>query len=85
MSHAVTLTVFQADEWDLYEHKTDLELLDKKSALEILDFVLFIASKKKIQQLPRAEITDSLDELIKVIGIPKKNRESLCFTVIPVC
>ncbi|KAF8457831.1 hypothetical protein BGX38DRAFT_1139298 [Terfezia claveryi] len=67
-----------ADEWELYEHKTDPpETLDRKSALAILDFVLLMASKKKIQQLPRAEIRDSLDELVKVIGLPKKQPKSL--------
>ena len=70
------LTNSQADEWELYEHKTDPpETLDRKSALAILDFALLMASKKKIQQLPRAEIRDSLAELVKVIGLPKKQRE----------
>lgn len=68
--------ILQQDDWELYEHKTDPpETLTKKSALDILDFVLLMASKKKIDKLPRAEIKDSLDELVKVIGLPKKHRQ----------
>lgn len=61
------------DTWTTYEHKTDVEPFTKKSAMDLLDFILDVARQKKIQQLPKSEIRAGIEKLVEVLGLPERS------------
>ncbi|KAI5841141.1 hypothetical protein DFP73DRAFT_516695 [Morchella snyderi] len=65
------LMICQSDNWYFYEHKTDAEVLDKATAMQLMPFILHLASRKKILQLAKTDIKGGLDKLYEVVGPPK--------------
>jgi hypothetical protein len=55
-----------------FDHKTDPENLDKVTAMQLMDFTLFLASRKKVLQLQKSDIRIALEKLFEVVGIPRK-------------
>ncbi|KAL7269105.1 Histone transcription regulator 3 [Rhizina undulata] len=66
------LTISQNDSFSLYEHKTDPQPLDRASAAKLIEFLLLLASRKKIMQLQKSDVKTALDKIIEVIGFPRK-------------
>lgn len=58
---------------DFYDHKTDPENLDKVTVMQLMDFVLFLASRKKVLQLQKSDIKTGLEKLFEVVGVPKRS------------
>lgn len=65
-----------SDQWYFCEHKTIAEVLDRDTALKLLDFIMFHASKKKIAQLQKSDLKMGLDKLVEVFGIPRAGDRS---------
>lgn len=64
------LTLCQ-DQWYFFDHKTVPDPLDKRTALRLIDFIMYQASKKKILQLSKSDLKTGLDKLVEVLGIPR--------------
>jgi len=62
----------QNDLWPVTEHETDAVALDRETALRIFPFVLLLVERRKSAQGIKAELKQSLDELMKVIGEPNE-------------
>jgi hypothetical protein len=58
--------------YELHNHECPSEMLDRDTALQIIDFVLLLVRRINIKDLAKTEYKPIIDKLHQVIGIPKQ-------------
>ncbi|KAK9458150.1 hypothetical protein V1511DRAFT_491878 [Dipodascopsis uninucleata] len=63
-----------------YDHKTTPGSLDRPNALELVQFIMAMALRKRNSQtLPRSDMKVALDKFCEVIGVPRRDQTSIYY------
>ncbi|KAK9329906.1 hypothetical protein V1520DRAFT_341951 [Lipomyces starkeyi] len=63
-----------------YDHKANPILFDKQNALELVEFIMSMALRKRqYQGLPRSDMKTVLDKFCEVIGVPRRDNTAIYY------
>ncbi|KAK9248810.1 hypothetical protein V1506DRAFT_527812 [Lipomyces tetrasporus] len=63
-----------------YDHKADPITFDKQNALDLVEFIMSMALRKRYSQgLPRSDMKTILDKFCEVIGVPRRDNTAIYY------